>query len=122
MSIMDILGNVTIILGALIFATAALGVLRFPCAYSRISAVGTAGGLGIVLVVTGALLLQPTWLNLVKAIFIIVLQLVTSTIGTVAIARSAALVGTPMGDLRFDELGDVTVPEEDRDLEETIAA
>lgn len=39
-----LIGNITIVIGALIFATAALGVLRFPDAYMRVSAVGTAGG------------------------------------------------------------------------------
>ncbi len=104
MNALDLIGQVLVVLGALVFASAALGVARFPDAYTRISAVGTAGGIGIVLVVTGALLLQPSLPDLLKVVAIIVMQLATSAIGTIAIARSAALTGTRMADGRYDEL------------------
>lgn len=97
-------GNVLMITGALVFATAALGLLKFPDAYSRVSAVGTAGGLGIVLVILGTLVLQPGVVDAVKVAIIIVLQLMTSAVGTMAIARSAVLVHSPFHRLRFDEL------------------
>ena len=97
-------GDALIIIGALVFATAALGLLKFPDAYSRVSAVGTAGGLGIVLVVLGALVLQPGVADAVKVVIIIILQLVTSAVGTMAIARSAVLIHTPFYRLHFDEL------------------
>ncbi|GAA3514242.1 MULTISPECIES: cation:proton antiporter [Dietzia] len=93
---MTILGNITIILGALIFATATLGLIRFPDAYTRISAVGTAGGLGIILITTGALLLQPTVPNTAKFALIIPLQLATSAIGSTALARAAHLARAPL--------------------------
>jgi multicomponent Na+:H+ antiporter subunit G len=98
------IGNITIVLGALVFATAAIGIVRFPDAYTRISAVGTAGGVGIVLVVGGALLLQPNFADLVKVLAIVTVQLSTSAVGSMAIARSAYLSGTPVLNLRFDEL------------------
>ncbi|MBN6811288.1 cation:proton antiporter [Kocuria marina] len=103
--ILTVLGNVLIVAGALVFATAALGVARFRDAYMRVSAVGTAGGLGIVFVVTGALLLlQPSVSNVVKAVLIITIHLITSAVGTMAIARSAYLTGTPLERYAFDEL------------------
>lgn len=46
MTIADIIGNVLLILGALLFASGALGIIKFPDPYTRISAVGTAGVLG----------------------------------------------------------------------------
>ncbi|CAN3127527.1 cation:proton antiporter [Mycobacterium sp. smrl_JER01] len=104
------IGNITIVLGALVFATAALGLVRFPDAYTRISAVGTAGGIGIVLVVGGALLHQPNFADLVKVLVIVAVQLTTSAVGSMAIARSAYLSHTPVLNLRFDEL---TQPAED---------
>lgn len=104
MSLLPIIGNVLIIAGALIFTTAALGILRFPDAYTRISAVGTAGGIGIILVVTGALLHQPTVPDTIKIFLIIVLQLATSAIGSIAIARSAYLVRTPLRRSSFNDL------------------
>ncbi len=112
MNLLAIIGQVLIVAGALVFATAALGIIRFPDTYTRISAVGTAGGIGIALVVTGALLLQPTLPDTVKVIAIVVLQLATSAIGTIALARSAALTRTRMADGRFDELTTTTTSEE----------
>lgn len=100
----DIAGTVLAILGALVFATAALGVLRFPDAYMRVSSVGTAGGLGIMLVITGALLMQPSISNLIKVLLILIIHLLSSAVGTMAIARAAHLTGTPMERCSFDEL------------------
>lgn len=104
MSALDVVGQVLVVLGALVFVTAALGVVRFPDAYTRISAVGTAGGAGIVLVVVGALLLQPGVSDTVKVVVIVALQLATSSIGTMAVARSAYLAGTPLRRTRYDDL------------------
>lgn len=114
--ILTVLGNVLIVAGALVFATAALGVARFRDAYMRVSAVGTAGGLGIVFVVTGALLLQPSVSNVVKVVLIITIHLITSAVGTMAIARSAYLTGTPLERYAFDELA-AGSPTSDRDPE-----
>lgn len=101
---LDVAGQVLVVLGALVFVTAALGVVRFPDAYTRISAVGTAGGAGIVLVVVGALLLQPGVSATIKVAVIVTLQLATSSIGTMAVARSAYLAGTPLRQNRYDDL------------------
>jgi multicomponent Na+:H+ antiporter subunit G len=108
MTILTIIGNVLIAAGALVFTTAALGLLRFPDAYTRISAVGTAGGIGIILVVTGALLHQPTIPDVIKVLLIIALQLTTSAIGSIAIARSAYLVRTPLRRSSYNELTENT--------------
>lgn len=101
---LDIIGAALIIVGALIFATAALGVIRFPDAYTRASAIGTAGGVGIIFVVVGALTQQPSGADTVKVALIVALQLATSAIGTMAIARSAYLTRTRMHRPIFDDL------------------
>lgn len=110
MTVLFFIGDVLITLGALIFATAALGLLRFPDAYTRISAVGTAGGLGIIFVVTGAFLHQPNLPDGVKVILIIALQLATSAIGSMAIARSAYLTRSPLFGEHFNDLADPPRP------------
>lgn len=116
MDLLNITGNVLIVVGALIFATAALGVLRFPDAYTRVSAVGTAGGVGIVLVVTGALLLLPSIPNVVKVVLILVIHLASSAVGTMAIARATYITRTPLEHFDFDELAEAT-PETDAEEE-----
>ena len=42
--ILTVVGSVLVVIGALVFVTAGLGLVRFPDPYTRISAVGTAGG------------------------------------------------------------------------------
>lgn len=117
MDLLTIIGNVTIVIGALVFATAALGVLRFPDAYMRVSAVGTAGGVGIVLIVAGALALQPSIPNVVKVVLIVVVHLASSAVGTMAIARATYITRTPLEHFEFDELAEAT-PEHDVEEEE----
>ncbi|MGC5616797.1 cation:proton antiporter [Georgenia sp. Z1491] len=103
-----VVGNVVVVVGALVFATAGLGIVRFPDVYTRISAVGTAGGFGIILVVVGCVLVAPSWRNLVLAILVVGLHLATSSVGTMVVARSAYLTGVPLLRKSFDELADET--------------
>jgi multicomponent Na+:H+ antiporter subunit G len=95
-TVLEYWGNIAVVVGALVFASAALGVIRFPDAYTRISAVGTAAGIGIILIVTGAFMLQPGMANLIQVLAIIAFQLFTSAIGSIAIARSAYLTRTKL--------------------------
>ncbi|UBH05485.1 putative cation antiporter subunit [Leucobacter sp. Psy1] len=103
---LELVGNALILVGALVFATAALGVIRFPDAYTRASAIGTAGGVGIIFIVVGALTHQPTGADTVKVALIVALQLATSAVGTMAIARSAYLTRTRMHRPAYDDLGE----------------
>lgn len=83
--------SVLIIIGTLVFCVAGLGLLRLPDVFSRISAIGTAAGVGTALIVLGVALQDPTLINLLKALLAILLQVTTSVIGAMAIARSAVL-------------------------------
>ncbi len=106
MSGFEILGYVLVSAGAITFFTAGLGVLRFPDVYTRASAVATAAGLGVALIVFGALFLQPTITDALKAVLVVVLQLATAAIGSMTIARAAYLTGVPLMRKDFDELSD----------------
>lgn len=86
-------GDVLVVVGALIFLVAAVGLHRLPDPYMRASAVATAAGLGVAFVVGGAALVQPGLTSTVKAMIAIVLQLATSAVGGMALARSAVLSG-----------------------------
>lgn len=103
MDILTLVSDVVILLGALIFATCGIGLLSFRDVYTRLSVIGTAGGIGIVLVVLGVFLRAPSWLNLLLMIAIIVLLLGTSSIGSILLARAALLRRTPMVDPIFDD-------------------
>lgn len=104
---MAVLGNIVIVIGGLIFLLAALGLSRFPDAYTRASSVGTAAGLGVTFVVFGAFLVQPGLADGLKVAIIIPLQLATCAVGSMMIARSAYLTGVPMRNPHYDDLGQV---------------
>ncbi|QSB05700.1 cation:proton antiporter [Natronoglycomyces albus] len=105
---LDIIGQVFIVMGGLIFVIAALGLARFPDIYTRASAIGTAAGLGVMLIVIGALFVHPSLSDTLKVAISIPLQLATSALGAIAIARSAYLTGIPLEQPHFDELADAS--------------
>lgn len=109
---LDIAAQVLIVLGAVLFSTAGIGLIRLRDAYSRSSAVATAAGLGVSLIVAGAFLMQPSWQNLAKVAVAIMLQLATSAIGSMAITRAAYLTKSPMSNpTHTDDLADAETPE-----------
>lgn len=113
MGIAMIIANIMLVVGVIIFALAVVGLFKFTDVYQRISAVGTAAALGMSLLVIGAFILVPSWLNFVLMLVILGLQIATSSIGTMAIARSAYLTGSKMQPGYFDQLA------EDQDEPET---
>lgn len=95
-AVWNVAGQALIVLGALLFSTAGIGLFRLKDVYARSSAIATAAGLGISLVLIGAFVLDPSWPNAVKLVIAIVLQLLTSSAGSMAIARAAYLTGSPL--------------------------
>lgn len=100
-----VVGTVLMAFGALIILVAAIGLVRLPDMYLKASAVGTAAGLGIALIILGVLVLDFSWLNALKAAVAIVAQLLTSAVGTMAIARAGYLTGSrPVAGTSPDDL------------------
>lgn len=95
---MDIVGQILVLLGAAIFVAAAIGLHRFTDPYMRASAVGTAAGLGVAFVVAGAAFMDPSLSTTIKVIIAIALQLATSAIGSMTIARAAVMSGHRFSD------------------------
>ncbi|WP_022872071.1 cation:proton antiporter [Nesterenkonia alba] len=89
--VMHTIGLVCIFLGIATIIVAGIGLFKLPDLYLRASAVGTSAGLGVASIVIGALLIDFTWLNLLKALLAVVAQLLTSTVGSMAIARAGYL-------------------------------
>lgn len=93
MNILEIFGQAFAIVGAAIFIAAAIGLIRLQDPYTRTSAVATAAGLGVSFIVGGVAMMDPQLSNIVKVIIAIFLQLTTSAVGGIAIARSAVMSG-----------------------------
>ncbi|WP_226364779.1 monovalent cation/H(+) antiporter subunit G [Pseudonocardia sp. ICBG162] len=90
---MTVFGQILTVSGALVLLLAAVGLLRFGDVYMRASAVATATGGGITLVLVGAFLVSPGVADGLMVLLAVVLQLVTSAVGGVLLARSAVLTG-----------------------------
>jgi multicomponent Na+:H+ antiporter subunit G len=122
---MSLLGQILAVAGGLIFLSAAVNLVRLPDVYTRVSALTTAAGLGLASVTVGALLVAPTVPDTIMVVLAVLLQLATSAVAGMYIARSAYLTGTPLADhSRYDELATsaVTGADEDgrhRDQEDT---
>jgi len=102
-----VVGSALMILGALIIASAAVGLVKLPDVYTRTSAVGTAAGLGVALMIAGVVVFDFSVLNLVKGIFAIVAQLLTSAVGSFVLARSSYIGGSrPVSTTTPDELAE----------------
>lgn len=100
-------GSALLILGAFIIASAAVGLIKLPDLYTRTSAIGTAAGLGVAFMIAGVVVLDFSALNLVKGLIAIAAQLVTSAVGSYALARAGYLTGSrPVGTTVPDELAD----------------
>lgn len=110
--VMTIAGSVLLIFGAVIMASAAIGLLKLPDVYTRTSAVGTAAGLGVSLMIVGVVVLDYSALNLIKGIIAILAQLITSAIGSFVLARASYLTGEkPVETTLPDELAQQALSE-----------
>jgi multicomponent Na+:H+ antiporter subunit G len=109
--VITVVGSGLLIFGAAIIASAAIGLIRLPDLYTRTSAIGTAAGLGVALIVAGVVVMDFSALNLVKGIIAIIAQLLTSAIGSFVLARAGYLTGShPVSTTAPDELADQAVP------------
>lgn len=91
---MSVVGQVLVVAGAVVFLTATVGLIRLPDLYTRSSAIATAAGVGVSFILTGAFFFVPGLETGIKLVAAVVLQLVTSAVGSMAIARSGYLIGS----------------------------
>lgn len=102
--VMTIVGYGLATAGAALFLVAALGLVRFPDVYSRISAVTKAATLGLILILVGVLLIDPSWRVAIAVFLAVNLQLATSPVGGYALGRAAYRSGAPLAPgSRYDE-------------------
>ena len=86
-----VVGDVLFVLGTFVFALGALGLVRMPDFYGRLSALTMSGGLAIILILAGLLAHFPSWGNALLVLLAIVVQLTTAAVGGGAVARAAYL-------------------------------
>ena len=91
---MELIGSVLILLGAIFLFSAGLGILRMPDAFTRIQAGTKASTLGNMLLLAGLAFYHPGWS--LKLAIVIYFVLLTNPISSHALGRAAHLIGIPM--------------------------
>lgn len=89
----EIFGQVFMVLGGIIFVVAGVGLVRLQDPYTRASSVATSGGIGMVCILLGAAIVHPDTGAITKVVIAILLQLATSAVGAMALARAAVMSG-----------------------------
>jgi len=88
------LGYVFIFLGVMAFLVSAIGLVRMPDIYTRMHAGTKTTTIGIVLVVLGAICIEPSWAW--KLILLAIFILLTNPLSSSVIARAAHSDGSTL--------------------------
>ncbi|WP_150460333.1 cation:proton antiporter [Nesterenkonia ebinurensis] len=98
-------GAVLLAGGIALFVVAGVGLTRFPDPYTRLTAVTKSGTLGLVLVLLGVMVTDPSLATGIKLGLSIVLQLLTAPIGGLALSRGTFRSGAALPEpLQYDEM------------------
>ena len=89
----ELIGSITILIGAVFLFSAGLGMLRMPDAFTRIQAGTKASTLGNTLVLVGIAFYHPDWS--LKLLIIAYFVLMTNPISSHALARAANTILHP---------------------------
>ncbi len=90
----ELIGSLLILAGAVFLFSAGLGLVRMPDSFTRIQAGTKATTLGNILIVVGLAFYHPGWtLKLVLVIFFV---LMTNPVSSHALSRAAHRIRTPM--------------------------
>ncbi|MCD2192644.1 monovalent cation/H(+) antiporter subunit G [Actinomycetospora endophytica] len=108
-SVLDVVGAVLVVLGALLALAAAIGLLRLPDVLSRMHAATKPQTAGLVLVVIGTALLLRTSVDVWMLLLVGAFQLITAPVTAHLVGRLAYRSGGVRPDLlRRDDLADRT--------------
>jgi len=95
MSLFEIAAVALMLTGALFTLLAAVGLVRLPDVYCRLSATSKAAPLGIALVLAGAAMVAPGTSDALQAAVIALFVALTAPVAAHVLARAARRGGTP---------------------------
>ena len=98
---LETFGFIFLFLGAISFLISAIGLLRMPDIYTRMHVATKTTTMGTILVIIGAICIEPTWT--LKLLLLAVFILLTNPISSSVIARASHSDGET---LAIDELRD----------------
>ncbi len=103
MSILEIVGSVLMVLGAVFLALGGFGVFRMPDVFNRIQAGTKATTLGSFSLILGVGFMNPAWLP--KVALIIAFIAITNPVGSSALARAAYKKGVTAYTKHTEDIG-----------------
>ncbi|MEC9486840.1 MAG: monovalent cation/H(+) antiporter subunit G [Prosthecochloris sp.] len=104
---MEIISGTLLLLGTLFILLSAIGILRMPDLYTRMSATTKASTLGIGLVLVGTIMYWQDFGIASRALAIIIFLFLTAPVAAHIIGRAAYFGGVPLWDkTHIDELKD----------------
>lgn len=105
--VLDIIGAVFLLLGAMLCFAAAMGLVRFPDVLTRMHAATKPQTLGLLFVIVGVALSLQSLKPLGMLVLVAVLQLLTAPVSAHMVARTAYRTGQVREDLLItDDLAD----------------
>lgn len=90
---MSVVAALLLVLGALLCAVAALGLLRLPDVYTRLHAAAKAGPLGAGLILLAAALASGDWAIALRCVLGVAFLIATSPVSAHLLARAALRSG-----------------------------
>ncbi len=94
MQVLDVIGALLTLVGALFLFLAALGLVRMPDFYNRVQTGTKASTLGVILSLTGLGLHHPEWLPKIWLVALFVV--ITNPLSSHALARAVHRAGLPL--------------------------
>lgn len=105
--VLDVVGALFLLLGAMLCFAASVGLVRFPDVLTRMHAATKPQTLGLLFVVTGVALSLQNWKALGMLLLVAVLQLLTAPVAAHMVSRTAYRTGQVRSDLLTeDDLAD----------------
>ena len=90
---LTILGFIFILLGVVAFLISSIGLIRMPDIYSRMHIGAKSTTIGILLIIIGTILIEPTWAW--KLILLAIFILLTNPLSSSVIARASYIAKVP---------------------------
>lgn len=85
---MEVVASALIVAGALLSVLAAIGMLRFSDVFARMHAATKPATLGLILILTAAVLVLPDSRSITKLVLVILFQFITAPLGAHLIGRA----------------------------------
>lgn len=101
-NIIDIIGSLITLLGAIFIFLGSLGIVRMPDSFNRMQTGTKASTLGTILTLLGLGIIMPSWFG--KVFILIMFVMITNPVSSHTLARAAHFVGIKLSDKTVSDI------------------